>query len=191
MFQTFTTAGETLVDGGTPRGGGVYPNHCHVLFPKTTHRLRLLFDGGVTIDGHRPITPDRTDLFQLLDSRGVSLPSGVVLGLADLGTAPAPVEQCEKDTWAHDNDNYVDICLDMSSYTVPPAQVHVLCGEATQISAPKGVRYPCTPQTVAVTGAQPPSDGAQSSAQSSATDPRLVAETLPLLVILPLLTLLT
>ena len=45
-FQTFTTAGETLVDGGTPRGGGVYPNHCHVLFPKTTHRLRLLAFGA-------------------------------------------------------------------------------------------------------------------------------------------------
>ena len=146
-FQTFTTAGETL-------GGGAYPNHCRVLFPKTTHRLRLLFDGGVTIDGHRPITPDRTDLFQLLDSRGVSLPSGVVLGLADLGTAPAPVQQCEKDTWAHDQDNYLDVCLDMSWYKLPPAQVHVLCGEATQISAPKGVRYPCKPHTVAVTGAQ-------------------------------------
>ena len=160
---------------------GVYPNHCRVLFPKTTHRLRLLFDGGVTIDGHRPITPDRTDLFQLLDSRGVSLPSGVVLGLADLGTAPAPFEQCEKDTWAHDNDNYLDVCLDMSSYKVPPAQVHVLCGEATQISAPKGVRYPCKPHTIAVTGAQPPY-----AAKPSATDSRLAAETLPL-VVLPLL----
>ena len=84
----------------------------------------------------------------------MSLPSGVVLGLADLGTTPAPVEQCEKDTWAHDGDNFLDVCLDMSSYTLPPAQVHVLCGEATQISAPKGVRYPCKPHTVAVTGAQ-------------------------------------
>ena len=121
--------------------------------------LRIVrgLDGGVTIDGHRPITPDRTDLFQLLDSRGVSLPSGVVLGLADLGTAPAPVKQCEKDTWAHDHDNYLDVCLDMSWYKLPPAQVHVLCGEATQISAPKGVRYPCKPHTVAVTAAQPAS----------------------------------
>jgi hypothetical protein len=173
-FQPFTTAGERL-------GGGVYPNHCRVLYPKTTHRLRLLFDGGVTIDGHRPITPDRTDLFQLLDSHGVSLPSGVVLGLADLGTAPAPVKQCEKDTWAHDNDNYLDVCLDMSWYKLPPAQVHVLCGEATQISAPKGVRYPCKPHTIAVTGAQPPY-----AAKPSATDSRLAAETLPL-VVLPLL----
>ena len=42
---------------------------------------------------------------------------------------------------------FMDICLDMSSYTLPPAQVHVLCGEATQISAPKGVRYPCRPSS--------------------------------------------
>lgn len=33
-----------------------------MLFPKTTHRVRLLFDGGVTLDGVKPITPDRTDL---------------------------------------------------------------------------------------------------------------------------------
>ena len=82
----------------------------------------------------------------------------------------------------------------MSSYTLPPAQVHVLCGEATQISAPKGVRYPCRPQTVAVTGAQPPqpqSNDVSIDAHSSATDPRLAAETLPLAVIMPLLTLLT
>ena len=83
-----------------------------------------------------------------------ALPSGVVLGLADLGTAPAPVKQCEKDTWAHDHDNYLDVCLDMSWYKLPPAQVHVLCGEATQISAPKGVRYPCKPHTVNVTRSQ-------------------------------------
>ena len=146
-YEAFTTVGETL------QGikGGAYPNHCRVLFPKTTHRLRLLFDGGVTIDGHRPITPERTDLFQLLDNSGVSLPSGVVLGLADLGTAPAPVRQCEKDSWVHDHDNYLDVCLDMSWYKLPPASVHVLCGAQTQISAPKGAHYPCKPHTVAVT----------------------------------------
>lgn len=146
-YEAFTTEGETMAR----IAGGVYPNHCHVLFPKTTHRLRLLFDGGVTLDGHRPITPDRTDLFQLLDSHGVSLPSGVILGLADLGTAPAPVKQCEKDTWAHDHDNYLDVCLDMSWYKLPPASVLVICGTETQISAPKGDHYPCKPHTVAVT----------------------------------------
>ena len=33
-----------------------------MLFPKTTHRAQLLFDGGITLDGVKPITPDRTDL---------------------------------------------------------------------------------------------------------------------------------
>eukprot|EP01049_Picozoa_sp_SAG25_P005754 SAG25_NODE_403_length_8470_cov_48.785506_4_plen_361_part_00 len=145
QFEAFTLTGETLA------GAAAYPNHCGVLFPNTTHRLRLLFDGGVSIDGQRPITPDRTDLFQLLDARNVSLPSAVVLGLADLGTAPAPKKQCEKDTWLTDHDNYMDICLDMSWYKLPPARVHVLCGAETQMVAPKGLGYPCRPHTVAVT----------------------------------------
>ena len=144
QFEAFTLTGETLA-------GAAYPNHCGVLFPNTTHRLRLLFDGGVSIDGQRPITPDRTDLFQLLDARNVSLPSAVVLGLADLGTAPAPKKQCEKDTWLTDHDNYMDICLDMSWYKLPPARVHVLCGAETQMVAPKGLGYPCRPHTIAIT----------------------------------------
>ena len=40
-----------------------------MLFPKTTHRVRLLFDGGVTLDGVKPITPDRTDLVRAATPR--------------------------------------------------------------------------------------------------------------------------
>ena len=83
--------------------------------------------------------------------RNVSLPSAVVLGLADLGAAPAPRSECEKETWPTDHDNYLDVCLDMSWYKLPPAHVHVLCGSDTQLAAPKGSRYPCRPHTVAVT----------------------------------------
>lgn len=39
-YEAFTTAGETILHDDT------YPNHCRVLFPSTTHRIRLLFNGG-------------------------------------------------------------------------------------------------------------------------------------------------
>ena len=32
--------------------------------------IRLLFNGGVTLDGLLPITPDRLDLVQVLDAAG-------------------------------------------------------------------------------------------------------------------------
>ena len=37
--------------------------------------IRLLFNGGVTLDGLLPITPDRLDLVQVLDAAGNSIPS--------------------------------------------------------------------------------------------------------------------
>ena len=78
------------------------------------NRIRLLFNGGVTLDGLLPITPDRLDLVQVLDAEGNVLPAkDIVLGLADLGPAPAPHIQCEKDNWVTDGDNYLDICLNI------------------------------------------------------------------------------
>lgn len=64
QFERFTT------DGETTHGRG-YPNHCRILFPNTTHRVRLLFDGGVTLDGVKPITPDRTDLVRAATLVGI------------------------------------------------------------------------------------------------------------------------
>ena len=55
----------------------------------------MLFNGGVTLDGLLPITPDRLDLVQVMDAEGNLLPSNIVLGLADLGTDPAPI------VWPH------------------------------------------------------------------------------------------
>ena len=72
------------------------------------------------------------------------------VGLADLGGGPLPVSRCERDSWPTDHDNCLDVCLDLSVYKLPPASIHVLCGESTQIAAPKGLDYPCTPHTVAV-----------------------------------------
>merc|ERR1712070_164179 len=144
-LEPFTTDGETL------RGiGNFYPNHCQMNFPSTTHRLRLLFDGGVTLDGLRAIMPDRTDMFVVADASGQTLPADAVLGLADLGNANTPEAQCEKDAYAHDMDNYVDICLNLGADAPIPASVHVRCTEDAMLVNPKGSRYPCKPHTVEV-----------------------------------------
>jgi len=145
QFERFTA------DGEATHGKG-YPNHCQMLFPKTTHRVRLLFDGGVTLDGVKPITPDRTDLVLLLDSAaGAAMyPPGKVLGLADLG-ATLPRTQCEKDTYVTDGDNYLDICLALVEADPAPSVVHLPCGPTTQITAPKGLVAPCVPQSINVT----------------------------------------
>ena len=118
------------------------------------NRIRLLFNGGVTLDGLLPITPDRLDLIQVLDAEGNVLPAkDIVLGLADLGPAPAPQTQCEKDNWVTDGDNYLDVCLNIPSDatdTIIPTAVHLPCGMDTQMTPPKGLNYPCYPQTVSV-----------------------------------------
>merc|ERR1712003_173639 len=82
-YKVFSTAGETLTNPII--GARAFPNHCQHLFPETTHRIVFLFDGGVTLDGLRGITPDRTDLFQLRSADGKPFPLEAVLGLADLG----------------------------------------------------------------------------------------------------------
>lgn len=146
-YEVFSTKGELLSPVLTM---AAYPNHCQHLFPETTHRVVLLFDGGVTYDGRRGITPDRRDLFSFFDRGGAALPAEAVLGLADLGNS-IPTTQCEKDTYVHDQDNYVDVCLKMSAETPVPATVHMPCDEARQIVNPKGTRYPCRPQTIEVT----------------------------------------
>jgi len=146
-YEVFSTEGETLRNPLI--GKKAFPNHCQQLFPETTHRIVLLFDGGVTLDGVRGITPDRTDLVQLSSSDGTAFPADSVLGLADLGNS-IPQTQCEKDTYAHDGDNYVDICLKMSADTPLPALVGLPCDDASQWSLPKGARYRCKPQTVKV-----------------------------------------
>eukprot|EP00756_Hemistasia_phaeocysticola_P017261 Hpha_TRINITY_DN15527_c3_g3::TRINITY_DN15527_c3_g3_i7::g.106122::m.106122 len=144
-YEPFSTDGETLRN--PILGIHSYPNHCQHLFPSTTHRLQLLFDGGVSLDGRRAITPDRTDLLRVLDAAGAPLPAAAVLGLADLGSA-VPQTQCDKDNYVADTDNYLDVCLKMDASTPVPAAVHLICGPGTQISDPKGTGYPCKPQTV-------------------------------------------
>jgi len=73
----------------TTEGEGVGPwykeNHCHVNFPETTHVVKVLFNGGVSLDGVHSILPTDTDFFTINKENGDELDSTKFLGLADLG----------------------------------------------------------------------------------------------------------
>jgi hypothetical protein len=138
-LEPFSTSGETLHAG--IRDQGQFPNHCHVNYPETTHRVRTLWDGGVTLDGNRPITPDRTDLFNLTDAAGGVLPASSVLGLADLGDSAAPSTKAGRDQMKQDGDNYLDVCLKLRAGDAPPTSVEVRCDTPDrQIAMPKGLK---------------------------------------------------
>ena len=140
-LEPFSTSGETLKDPlFPPQLHGRFPNHCQVNFPATTHRIRLLFNGGVTHDGTHSLTPDNTDFFRIKDARGAALPAAAVLGLADLGTKPAPADASARLGYKEDGDNYLDICLDLGNGAPQPAAVDVICDAQHQISLPKGLK---------------------------------------------------
>lgn len=157
-LEPFSTKGETTRSFTRSKA---YPNHCHVNFPTSTHRIRLLFDGGVSVDGVNPLTPTRVDLFDVRDVSGAILPESSVLGLADLG-GPPPSDS-DASAYAVDMDNYLDICLNLGDNDPKPASVDVICGDDTQISMPKGLRASpffaprqdprCTPHSVTLSGA--------------------------------------
>jgi hypothetical protein len=97
---------------------------------------------------------------------------------------PTPLENTnrvvyvgEKASYITDGDNYLDVCLKLTQATLGntaglpttpavgkdtmnmpnmPASVYLPCGASTQISAPKGTRFPCKPQEVAITSSMPP-----------------------------------
>jgi hypothetical protein len=142
-LEAFSTAGETL--HGSIFKGGLFPNHCHVNFLASTHRLRLLWNGGVSRDGRHEILPTDTHLFRVADLSGAALPPGAVLGLADLGSAAPPTGSTAQEAYKADGDNYLDICLSLAEGGPLPAQVQVLCGEHTQISMPKGLHRSSVP----------------------------------------------
>ena len=151
IYEPFSLDGETL-DNSIISPNKPYPNHCQALFPSTTHRIKLLFNGGPSLDGLLPITPDRLDIIQVLDADLNILPSNIVLGIADLGPAPIPQTACEKENWVTDGDNYLDVCLKISEFTsLTPTFIHLPCGTDTQITPPKGLKFPCQTQTVPIT----------------------------------------
>jgi hypothetical protein len=69
----FTTKGETA------------ENHCRIDFPSTTHVIKILFNGGVSVDGKHPLIPSDVRFFSVLKTRARTLLWNKFLGIADLG----------------------------------------------------------------------------------------------------------
>lgn len=114
-------------DDGEASTGRGSPNHCRDRFPTTNYVLQLLWSGGVTRDGVNSLLPNENGLFRSATASGlfnvqVHNQSGAlvdsfqvtgvkILGLADLGTGqPVPGQ-----FWAHDGDNYLQICLELAA----------------------------------------------------------------------------
>ena len=131
-----------------PLPSQVYPNTCEVLFPSTTHVIRMAFSGGVTLDGVTSVRPSEKDIFTLMTaSSQEEIP---YLGLADLGKA----ESEDEDTiYASDGDNYLDICLDLADKDNILAEdllVKLNCDpeERAVLYPPKGEPYGCQSEEI-------------------------------------------
>ena len=120
-----------------------FPNHCKHLFPSATHRVQLLFSGGITLDGVHAFWPSMPNPpVVALDGALQPLPAASVLGLADLGTID-PAAGCTE-VYHDDGDNYLDICLKLDGDGPSPAHVRVLCtAGGVPVSPPKGAAYAC------------------------------------------------
>lgn len=67
-----------------------FQNHCRVLFPETTHVIKILFSGAATKDGVESLLPTDQGLFTVYSTgkrKGSTskMKSNYILGLADLG----------------------------------------------------------------------------------------------------------
>ena len=147
--ERFSTAGETL---SSATRKGVFPNHCQQIFGAgVTHRVRVVLSGGGTIDGVTSFQPHTPEVLQLYLQNGSQLEAPYVLGFADLGMSTAGDA-----TYAHDNDNYIDICLsDPNLQAVNAlAAVRLPC-TSTKLYYPKGAKYwsGCQDHSVSVRGA--------------------------------------
>ncbi len=148
-------------DGEGTVGPGL-PNDCRTLFPDTTHVVRVTWSGGVSLDGVRPLTPDRGDIFDLrvLDPNGHLVGTGDpalgdsirFLGLADLGSTVPD----SPDHYVTDGDNVIDLCLSLAGDFDPRRIVSLAtaCDSASNVVYDPSGDAPCIPHAVAVT---PPS----------------------------------
>jgi len=137
----FSSDGEAA--GPLPRG--VYPNHCqHLYGANVTHRVRLVANGGVFLDGIHSMPPNQTDLFQLLDDAQNNIVDPIV-GLADLGNKATG----SFGSYENDGDNFFDICLDASRGPIDKiVKVRMPCS-ATKLYLPSG-RTPCVDHSIGV-----------------------------------------
>jgi len=137
-----------------PLPSQIYPNHCSSLYENTTHVIRVIFNGGVTIDGIQPIMPNNSNVFRLTqDTNDHSLN---YLGLADLGKTSGDDVDDPHD-YSHDSDNHLDICLDFSTspeYLENEIDLELLCDETLENSVlypPKGKPFSCKNQKITLT----------------------------------------
>jgi len=131
-----------------PLPSQVYPNTCEVLFPSTTHVIRMAFSGGVTLDGVTSVRPSSPAIFTLMTrSSQEEIP---YLGLADLGKAESEDDSTE---YTSDGDNYLDICLDLTDKNNILAEdllVRLNCNseEGSVLYPPKGNPYGCQSEEI-------------------------------------------
>ena len=147
----FTTAGEGTLGKGLP-------NDCRTSFPDTTHVIRVTWSGGVSIDGVRAISSNRTAIFDIRaeDDQGrlVSVGDAALgdeirfLGLADLGQGVGT----SPDDDVVDGDNVVDLCLELAA-GADPARVRTVATACNTVESavydPAG-DAPCVPTAIDV-----------------------------------------
>jgi hypothetical protein len=99
----FTMEGEFLV-GQNPLQVQMYPNHCDAVFGtgSTSHRLRVITNGGFAVDGVVAYTPTDKEIFDIFMRDGSHIDGAKYLGLTDLTDI------------ASDGDNTFDLCLNLS-----------------------------------------------------------------------------
>lgn len=135
-LQPFSTAGEQLIGIGPWKGR--FPNHCgHLYGSMVTHRIRVILSGGGTTDGVTSFLPDTPNVFQVLLQNATQVAAPYVLGIADLGS-----ERTGDMTYAHDGDNYLDVCISdpRQEIVASIAQLRMPCAE-TKLYYPRGAKH--------------------------------------------------
>merc|ERR1719154_464384 len=135
----------------SPLPSSTYPNTCQVLFPSTTHVIRMAFSGGVTLDGVTSVLPTTGGIFNVFGLP--SLEEIPYLGLADLGKTLSPEEGS---MYVSDGDNYLDICMDLkdrTDLTKNNIEIQLSCEGAAVLYPPKGKPYGCKSEKIILTEA--------------------------------------
>jgi len=134
-----------------PLPSGTYPNTCKVLYPSTSHVIRMAFSGGITLDGVTSVQPSSPGIFTV---RGSSSQEEIpYLGLADLGKT---VSEEDGTMYESDGDNYLDICLDLTdraNLINEDLVINLNCdsGDGSVLFPPKGKPYGCKPEEIILT----------------------------------------
>jgi len=126
-----------------PLPSSTYPNNCQSIFPSTSHIIRVAFSGGVTRDGVIGVTPDQKDVFSL----------STVLG-QQVATCKKTVTAEPGQMYEQDGDNYLDICLDLSSQPEAASEdllLNLTCQGGGELYPPKGRPHVCVQQEVLLT----------------------------------------